>query len=388
MIGEFIGSTTVVLFAIALIVATRARWLEPWFGGLDKMYRTHRETAVVGFALLVGHVALIPWRLTPGGGVPSGVIAFVGFTVMVTLSVAPRVPGLRRVFSISYGSWRLSHRFIGFFFFVSLAHLMLVDPLVRTAPGPFILLMTAYVLGTAAFLYSLLLARFVRRRRPHVVETARRLNETTVEVGLRPRRNGPLPYRSGQFVFVTFRRWRLREPHPFTIGSAPDDPLLRLTVKVSGGFTRRLYERVEPGIKATVEGSYGTLDYRRGRRDQIWIAAGIGVTPFLSWCRDLADDADHRIDFFYTARHPDDALFWNEIETRIRSLPRLRAHLNISSRTGTLTVPRIASLSRFDLSDIDVFMCGPVPMIHALERGFRRAGVPAAHIHFEEFSFR
>lgn len=388
MLGEFIGATVVILFAATLLLATRARWLEPWFGGLDKMYRVHREAGVVGFMLLVAHAALTPWRLTSAGGVPAGLLAFVGLTVMVALSVGPRVPVLRRVFAISYGRWRLTHRLIGFFFIISLAHMLLVDAVVRTSPVPFTLLMAAYVVGIIAFLYSLLLARFVRRRRPYVVESVSPLNRTTVEIGFRSRRGKPLPYRSGQFVFVTFRRRGLREPHPFTVSSAPHEALLRLTIKATGDFTRRLYERIEPGVKATIEGSYGMMDYRHGRRDQLWIAGGIGVTPFLSWCRDLTADTSRNIDFVYTVREPEDALFWDEIESVARLNPQLRPHLHISSEDGTLTVPGIMSKTNSDLTGRDVYMCGPVRMVDALEAGLRATGVPSASIHFEEFSFR
>lgn len=390
VVGEFIGSTAVLLLAAALVLSTRARWLEPWFGGLDKMYRAHRDAAVVGFMLLVVHAALTPWRLSSEGGVPAGLLAIAGLTVMVALSIGPRLPVLRRVFAIGYGRWRLTHRFIGLFFVMGLAHMLLVDAVVHTTAPPFGLLMAAYVVGTASFAYSLLLAPLVRRKRRYVVETVRRLNASTVEVGLRPRREGrALPYRAGQFAFVRFRRRGLREPHPFTVSSAPHESLLRLTIKATGDFTRRLHERIEPGVGALVEGSYGMLDYRRGRTDQIWVAGGIGVTPFLSWCRDLTDDGTvHDVDFFYVVRKAEDAVFWDEIDATSRRHPRLRAHLHISSEAGTLTAARIAARTRADPADADVYLCGPVPMIHALERGLQGAGVPSRSIHFEEFSFR
>lgn len=388
VVGEFLGSTVVLLFSAALLLATRARWLEPWFGGLDKMYRVHREVGVAGFVLLTLHVSLTPWRLSPGGGVPAGLLAFVGFAVMVALAVGPRLPWLRRVLAISYGRWRLTHGLIGLFFIMALAHMLLVDALVHTAPVPFTVLMAAYVVGIASFLYALLLGRFVRRRRAYVVETVTRLGPATVEVGLRPRRKRRLTYRAGQFVFVSFRRRGLREPHPFTVSSAPHEPLLRLTVKATGDFTRRLYERIAPGVKVTVEGSYGMMDYRRGRTDQVWVAGGIGITPFLSWCRDLSENATHRVDFFYTVRNASDALFWEEIGTIATRHPKLHPHLHVSAEAGTLTVPHIATSAATPLADTEVYLCGPVPMIYALERGFRDAGVPATSIHFEEFSFR
>ena len=83
----------------------------------------------------------------------------------------------------------------------------------------------------------------------------------------------------------------LREPHPFTISSAPHEPDVRLSIKSSGDWTQHLHEHLESGARAFVDGPYGEFNYKTGGHRQIWIAAGIGITPFLSWIRDLQGDA-------------------------------------------------------------------------------------------------
>lgn len=386
--GEAIASTVVLLFAMTLVLATRARFLEPYFGGLDKLYRAHRNAGQVGMLLLIVHVALTPWRLTPGGGVPAGLIAFVGFLILVVLTIGPRLPLLHTVVGISYRSWRHTHKFIGIFFIMGLAHMMLVDSLVVTSSPLFAVLLAAFVVGIASYLYTIFIARFVRPTYRYVVGAVSRLSDTTVEIALRPRKKKKLDFRSGQFVFVKFRHWGLREPHPFTVSSAPTEHLLRLTIKASGDFTDRLLRKIEVGRKATVEGSYGMLDYREGGRQQIWIAGGIGVTPFLSWLRDFNSESERVINFFYSVRTPDDALFWDEIQTVGRQHDNLQVHLNTSAHDGRLTVQEIAALSRGEVRETDIYLCGPVPMIRTFERDLRRAGVPTSSIHFEEFSFR
>jgi predicted ferric reductase len=61
--------------------------------------------------------------------VTAGLIAFVGFLILVMLTVGPRLPVLHRVLGISYRSWRHTHKFIGIFFIMSVAHMVLVKPL-------------------------------------------------------------------------------------------------------------------------------------------------------------------------------------------------------------------------------------------------------------------
>jgi predicted ferric reductase len=372
VVGEAAGSTAVLLFATALVLATRARWLEGVFGGLDRVYRTHRRAGRWGFALLAGHVAAVPWTLSSPGGTPSGFLAAGGFLVLVLLSAVRRV---------SYGVWRRSHRLVGVFFLVSLAHTLLVDQLVDTAPGPLLLLSAAYVTGIAAYGYTLLLARFVRPRRSYVVRAVQRLDPATVEVELSPRGPRRLTFRPGQFVFVTFHQHGLREPHPFTVSSSPSEESLRLTIRSAGRFTSRVHRVLRPGRRATVEGGYGMFDHACGRQRQVWVAGGIGITPFLSWLR--SGVPDRSVDLFYVVRHREDALFRAEIENHAG----LRLHLVVTSESGRLTAERIAAtVGR--LEDVDVYLCGPEPMTTGLAAGFRRLGVPAAAIHRELAAFR
>src|SRR5260370_30866831 len=69
--GELAGVMAVYLFTWSLILATRARWLEPWFGGLDRMYLWHKRAAITGTLLVLPHFTVTgaaPGRpATPAG---------------------------------------------------------------------------------------------------------------------------------------------------------------------------------------------------------------------------------------------------------------------------------------------------------------------------------
>ncbi|MBL8045871.1 MAG: hypothetical protein JNL09_04980, partial [Anaerolineales bacterium] len=51
-VGEFFATTALVLFSCAIVLSTRAQFLEPFFGGLDQMYMTHKRTALTGFTCI------------------------------------------------------------------------------------------------------------------------------------------------------------------------------------------------------------------------------------------------------------------------------------------------------------------------------------------------
>ena len=116
-------------------------------------------------------------------------------------------------------------------------------------------------------------------------------NKTTLSVALAPVRK-PLSFTPGQFVFLALGGTGGWERHPFSVSSAPSDPRLELTIKASGDYTRELYDQLQPGVPAKLAGPFGGFDYRQGGHDQIWIAGGIGVTPFLSWIRSIDGQFD------------------------------------------------------------------------------------------------
>lgn len=387
--GEMISSTAMVLFACALFLATRPRFLEPFFGGLDRMYQTHKRAAFTGFLLLFGHVFFVPINVNdPKAGDIFGIIAFLGIVFLVLLTVGPRVPLIGRFTRSAYHKWKLTHRFVGLFFILAGVHAMLVEPIIREIPVVFGYVVFFYLLGTGSYIYAQLIAPFVRRRFPYTVSNVRQINGSTAEITLEP--NGKkMPYTAGQFLFVRFSGDPiLGEAHPFTVSSSPRENAVRLSIKASGDFTRHLHATLKPGVGAFIEGAYGRFNYRHGGPSQIWIAGGIGITPFLSWVRDFDDGVRHDIDLFYTVRTPDEAFFRTELDVAGKRFKNMRVHPVFSSTDGSLNMDKIKARASGPLAEKDVYLCGPIAMTESFSAQFRKLGVPAKKIHFEEFNFR
>ena len=388
LVAEVIASTAVLLLACNLLLSTRIRLLEPYFGGLDQMYQSHKRAGMLAIFLLFAHLFTVPLNASqrkPGS--PLGVIAFLGLLTLVLLTIAPRIPVIGRFTRFAYDKWRRSHSFIGIFFIIGFAHAMLVDPLVRTTTVPFLYLRIFFAVGATSYLYAVLIAK-TRKTNPHVVEGVRKLNGTAAEIVLKPQ-GEKLAFKAGQFIFVRFEGDRtLAEPHPFTITSAPHEDCLRLAVRASGDWTQYLYDHLKPGTLTKVDGAYGMFDYKTGGKQQIWIAGGIGLTPFLSWIRDFGGQpSDYKIDFYYCMRVPGDALFLAEMERAAAQSNHFRLHVSRSNTDGHLSVEKVVATSGA-ITDKEVYMCGPIAMTQALEKALMKHGIPAGRIHFEEFNFR
>ena len=275
---------------------------------------------------------------------------------------------------------------MGTFFALSVFHLAFINkPFANTDPiGAYVLIICG--LGLIAYLFTLLPQNFGSRTREFKVEAVEETGDA-FSVVLRPQ-SKPGKHRAGQFAFINFDIPHLGEAHPFTISAAPnDEKTLRFTIKPLGDYTRKLQASIKPGNMAFISPAYGHFRLRNNKSPQIWIAGGIGVTPFLAWLGELTPE-HARVDFFYCIRGRDSAAHLDEIEARAAELPNLNLHIVDSSETGRLTAAKIAEKAGPDLKKSSAFFCGPEVMRNALIRDLQSHGMRKTRFHYEEFEIR
>ncbi len=378
--SQFLGAEALILMAVTQLLATRLRWLEAIFGGLDRIYVLHKHLAITAVAAVMLHDTIDAdmdelERATTLNEI--GEISLYGILILVALTVATFIP---------YHLWRWTHQFIGIFFTLAAIHYALIlKPFSLSDPlGAYI--MAFCILGFAAYLYSLIFHAKLRGAKPYIVEAIDRTGGA-VAITLKPIGLG-LRAAPGQFAFVRFQARDLGEVHPFTLSNAPDaDGALRITVKALGDYTARLASVLRPGMTARVSGPFGRFRRPKRARSEIWIASGIGVTPFAAWTAAMSAP-DRPVDMFYSVRSLDDAALLPSLEAADAAFPNFRLHVIASERDGRLTAARIAETVAAPLRDAEIFFCGPVSMRRQLAHDFRAAGVPAKRFHFEEFEIR
>ena len=277
------------------------------------------------------------------------------------------------------------HRTTGLFVAAGFAHGVLDgtpfgdDPVLRWS------YVTIGAVGLGFYVYRELLARFFLSLHDYQVDAVRQLGEGLAEIALRPL-GRPVRFVPGQFAMVYLEAKDGWHRHPFTISSSPHEDVLRVTVKALGDHTSRMQELIEPGMPAVIGGPHGRFDHARGTERQVWIAAGVGIAPFLSWLRALDEHPPRDVDFFYTTAG--EAPFAEEIRLIAERHPSLHAHLIDTSVDGRLTPEHVLAAADGDPRALSVFMCGPNAMLGSFQGKLRQAGVPARRIHREHFDWR
>lgn len=230
--GELAGVMAVYLFTWSLLLATRARWLEPWFGGLDRMYLWHKRAAIAGTLLVLPHFTVTgaaPGRPANTAGLALGVISLLGIIGLVVISL----PRAARILRLSYYRWKFLHRLMGLFVAASVVHGLVLDQVIASS---LVLRVVFLIVGTAGFLcylYEELLMRHLLPTADYTVTSVTRPAEHVVELRLTPSGPGITP-QPGQFVFLHVGGDGAWHEHPFSVAGTGPGRQLRLSVRAPG----------------------------------------------------------------------------------------------------------------------------------------------------------
>jgi len=379
-----------ILYCWAVVLSARWRWTDKLFGGLDRAYHWHHLTGGVSFLLLALHPLFLTIRMS--GIDPNNLASLwifgsnwqINFGLISIYSMALVLPAT--VFlRMRYQAFLWIHRILGLVFFTGFLHAFLAQGnMVKFLP--LWLYMFAFC-ATAiyAFVYHTILGSILPGRFLYEVVQATQLGDSVIDIRLEPK-GRLMQFIPGQFAFVGFTGHPLsNEAHPYSMASNPRDKQLRFVVKVLGDYTASLLA-LKPGTSAQVEGPHGGFSFRNvTARRQVWIAGGIGVTPFLAMAASLPKRGYH-VDFYYCVVNEAEAHFDTDFQAVAARNPSFVPHLFCQDKKGFMNAQFLSK--QCDLLRTDFLICGPPPMMHALHAGLTKLGVSDKHITYEDFGFR
>jgi len=378
------------------LIARFRRVSEPF--GIDLVMQYHRHIGIFALILVVAHPAvLVAWRpayaamLDPTGGDVGTRVGVLATATMVALVVASL---WRRPLRISYEVWRVSHALLGVAALGLAQTHVLLTGLYVTAPWKYVAL-TAWCAAFAGLVvYLRLLKPLELARRPWRVAEVRPDAAGTWSLALEPIGHPGLTFAPGQFAWIKVGRsaWSVEE-HPFSFSSSAERPArLEFGIKELGDFSGAIGE-VAPGTRVLVDGPHGSFscDFHRAS-ELVLIAGGIGISPILSMLRTLADRGDaRRITLVYACSRWDRVAFRAELDQlaerlRLETIYVLEErHEGWSGPTGYVTPEVLAPHVCGRPADLRVFLCGPDPMMVAVEKILLGLDVPARQISMERF---
>lgn len=387
-LGQIFGLAGMAMFALSFVLSCRLKMLEDYFGGMNKLYIAHHICGGVAFILLLLHPLLLATSYIPISLKAAAELLVPSNNWQVNLGIAALILMMSLLIftffvNLPYQVWRLTHKFLGVAFFFGALHAFFIPSDISRNVFLRNYMLTLIGIGLVCYMFRSVLGRIFVYRYTYFIKAVNLLNPYVVEIVMTPKKR-QMKFQPGQFVYIGFNQKGLHEVHPFSISSAPHDVEMTLTLKSAGDFTSSL-GLLKIGTAAKIEGPYGKFVYYLYKNPrQVWIAGGIGITPFISMARSL-NDPHYHVDFYVLARDTDDAVYLKEAVLAEARFPNLRIIPYFSAIKGRLTAVDIEKQSG-DLSDKEIFICGPPPMMYNLKQQLIILGVKASHIHTEEFT--
>lgn len=194
-----------------------------------------------------------------------------------------------------------------------------------------------------------------------------------------------LTHRAGQYMEWTLGHGQVDtrgNRRYFTIASAPEDAQVRVAVRIdenSSSFKRALMV-LRPGDTMVATGVAGDFVLPADATiPMVWVAGGIGITPFMSMIRHMrAQGAVRDVILIYTARSEEEFAYQDE-------LTHAQAQgVRVVQRVGRLTDEALREYVP-DLMTRDVYLSGPDLMVRGLRSMVRALGVPDSRVHTDYF---
>ncbi|MEK7576618.1 MAG: ferredoxin reductase family protein [Patescibacteria group bacterium] len=391
LLGEF-------FLLMQLVLIGRIRSIEHLFG-FDKLNRLHRWIGYSILILLLGHPLLLVIGNAWLNGVPfisqfadflankeNVLLAFFGLLIFM-LIVFLSIPIVRH--KLRYEAWYFIHLLTYVGIGLALSHQLGTGDLREGAA-----LYYWYILNFSVFGF-ILLYRFVRPiyltlRFQFRVEKVVQENADTWSLYVAGRRLDKFHFQSGQYANITILKQGMWYTHPFSFSAAQNEHFIRFSIKSLGDYTSKI-SSLTPGTRIIIDGPLGFFIDDMAERDKfLFIAGGIGITPIRAMIESLALKKKN-VSLLYACKTEPDIIFRKELEDLKKNNPGISLNYILSNSTpgfesGFIDKAKIVKLVP-DFFDREVYLCGPPPMMKALNATMQQLGIKSKYIHFEKFSF-
>ncbi len=375
-VAQILGANLLIGFTLVFFLSTKNRFVNWLFNGLENVYSTHRWLAMITILLIFVHsqtayLIVQYFRDGPLNPVDMGPLArnlFIGLIVLALLAKY-----------MKYEHWRYIHRLMIIPYLLSFYHAVFIssyDLISLSVIGVWTILIG--ITGIASSVYMILIYRKQAFIHSGEVVSKTLLNNDITEFKVKI--SEPLKFKAGQFVFLKIKKPPFNGvPHPFSVSGYKDDHLY-FTIKSLGDFTEAIQSDLQKGDKIEMTKAFGHMTFEDFPKSQVWLAGGVGITPFLSYVRTM-EAPKEKITLYYSVKSKEEAVHLDLFESAASKYENFHFIFSESDKDGFLNTDNL------DLKDNPhVLMCGPLPMAKSLKKQFNQ-NKDHRSLTYEAFSF-
>lgn len=385
-IGKLAGLVGLFFLSVLIISGDSARFFDKFFG-MDKIIKFQRKFSLLTTIFVLSHPiffiisdnSYLTFLIPNYTSIPLllGTIAFYLYVIVIVSS--------RLYKRISYRIWQYIHILTYILFFFSLYHAMNIGSdtgniFIKSIFGA---LFIGVISGGIYRTYH----KIKHRKFKCFVKEIKQETPDVFTLKLKP--NKKLFFKPGQFCFLRLNKDKLYARHPFTISSSPNEDTLDFTMKITGRFTK-IASQLKEGEEVIVDGPFGIFTIEDDKKNLIFIAGGVGITPFISIIKShLHLGKKQNMLLLYGARTKKDIIFKEELD-KIKGEQFKKVYVlskeEFSEEWENGHINReIIKNNIVDLENSLFYICGPESMKGEIVKILKEMGIKKRNIKIESF---
>ncbi|HSG16802.1 MAG TPA: ferredoxin reductase family protein [Anaerolineae bacterium] len=371
--------------------------------GEDSLQLFHNIMGVTALGFILAHPILLIvsgypascW-LNPFSACANTATIFAALSILALLLLI--ITSLwRKQLRIRYEFWYAAHGLLALFIvFAALVHIFVLG---RYTSAPIMkavwILYAVLVLGLIIWYKIWTPIRNWQRKWQIVENKVERGDSRTLAV--EPQGHSGFEFKPGQFAWLKTGRTPFGiGQHPISISSSSEEPpngRVTFTIKDLGDWSGKEVPALNPGDTIWLDGPHGVFSIDRlEAMGYIFVAGGVGITPLFAMCQTMADREDVRpVLLFYGGADLESLTFHEELEAlqermNMKLIPVLSNPADDwTGERGYITQEILSRYLPKQYKRYKYLICGPKPLMDAMEEALPDLGVPRQNVLTERF---
>jgi benzoate/toluate 1,2-dioxygenase reductase component len=219
-----------------------------------------------------------------------------------------------------------------------------------------------------------------------------RLSDTALAFSIKLDNRSSLGFLPGQYVNVQVPGTDQARSFSFSSGPGEDQVGFLIRNTTHGVLTTYLRERAKAGDKISFNGPLGSFYLRKIERPVLFLAGGTGLAPFLSMLNKIEQDGggEHPIHLVFGVTNDADLVEVEKMEGYAQRLSNFTFTTVVAAEESAHPNKGFVThhMKPEHLNDgfVDIYLCGPPPMVDAVRKYLADQGIEPASFYYEKFS--
>ncbi|MFP5425452.1 MAG: benzoate 1,2-dioxygenase electron transfer component BenC [Gammaproteobacteria bacterium] len=223
------------------------------------------------------------------------------------------------------------------------------------------------------------------------ISDVRQLSESTIALSIKGESLSSLAFLPGQYVNLKVPG--SEQSRAYSFSSLPKDGEVSFLIRnVPGGLMSSfLTSLAKTGDSMTLAGPLGSFYLRPIQRPLLLLAGGTGLAPFTAMLEKIAEaGSEHPLHLIYGVTNDFDLVELDRLQAFAARIPNFTFSACVANPDSQYPhkgyVTQHIEPCHLNQGDVDVYLCGPPPMVEAVSQYIREQGITPANFYYEKFA--